>query len=218
MDGPIVRPTPVVPIRLPFSFFALGRHTAVFFSSDDRCFQVDILQDAVAVSAAASSESIGRSSRRGGGDAVAPGVAGRGQGQGRREEEEEEEEGEEEKVVSLRLVGLGMQLHSKSYGARFSFSMQDLDLEVRTSTCLLGSCRCFSVGGVLVGCLSDGVVSVRLVCVCCVVLPRWVAQRRVLGGSADARAPNAHCVVEELSWEAWCCYVLLFVRLNYASL
>ena len=125
MDGPIVRPTPVVPIRLRFSFFALGRHTAVFFSSDDRCFQVDILQDAVAVSAAASSESIGRSSRRGGGDAVAPGVAGRGEGHGRREE------GEEEEVVSLRLVGLGMQLHSKSYGARFSFSMQDLDLEVR---------------------------------------------------------------------------------------
>lgn len=96
-----------------------------FFSSDDRCFQVDILQDAVAVSATASSESIGRSSRRGGGDAVAPGVAGRGEGHGRREE------GEEEEVVSLRLVGLGMQLHSKSYGARFSFSMQDLDLEVR---------------------------------------------------------------------------------------
>ncbi|CAN0541168.1 unnamed protein product, partial [Ectocarpus sp. 12 AP-2014] len=40
-------------------------------------------------------------------------------------------EGEEEEVVSLRLVGLGVQLHSKSYGARFSFSMQDLDLEDR---------------------------------------------------------------------------------------
>lgn len=38
---------------------------------------------------------------------------------------------EEEDVLSLRLVGLGMQLHSKSYSARFSFSMQDLDLEVR---------------------------------------------------------------------------------------
>ncbi|CAN0386889.1 unnamed protein product, partial [Ectocarpus fasciculatus] len=42
-----------------------------------------------------------------------------------------EREGEEEEVVSLRLVGLGVQLHSKSYGARFSFSMQDLDLEDR---------------------------------------------------------------------------------------
>lgn len=37
---------------------------------------------------------------------------------------------EEEEVVSLLLVGLGLQVHSKSYGARFSFSMQDLDLEV----------------------------------------------------------------------------------------
>lgn len=36
----------------------------------------------------------------------------------------------EEKVVSLRLLGMGVQLHSKSYGARFSFSLQDVDLEV----------------------------------------------------------------------------------------
>ncbi|CAM9510658.1 unnamed protein product [Pylaiella littoralis] len=42
-----------------------------------------------------------------------------------------EEYREEEDVVSLRLVGLGVQLHSKSHGARFSFSMQDLDLEDR---------------------------------------------------------------------------------------
>lgn len=77
-------------------------------------FQVDILQD-VALSA------------------VAPTVAERGQGQGQGHEPEEEE------VVLLRLVGLGMQLHSKSYGARFSFSMQDLDLEVRCSdSCIWG--------------------------------------------------------------------------------
>lgn len=45
---------------------------------------------------------------------------------------EDEEQGlREEEVASLRLVGLGMQLHSKSYSARFSFSMQDLDVEVR---------------------------------------------------------------------------------------
>lgn len=53
---------------------------------------------------------------------AAEGVSGQG---------DDAEEEQEEQVVSLRLVGLGMQLHSKSYSARFSFSMQDLDLEVR---------------------------------------------------------------------------------------
>lgn len=60
---------------------------------------------------------------------ITPGIR-----RGRRRQEQEntpEDVEEEEEVASLRLVGLGMQLHSKSHGARFSFSMQDLDLEVQ---------------------------------------------------------------------------------------
>lgn len=49
--------------------------------------------------------------------------------------------GDEEEVASLCLIGLGMQLHSKSHGARFSFSMQDIDLEVPERG-LLGITRC----------------------------------------------------------------------------
>lgn len=86
---------------------------------------MDILQD-VAVSAAPT-EDYRRTSRRDGGGAVAPAAAVK-RGRGRQEGDGEGEE--EEEVVSLRLVGLGMQLHSKSYGARCSFSLQDLDLEV----------------------------------------------------------------------------------------
>lgn len=54
---------------------------------------------------------------------IAPGVV-----EGGRSEVAGQEE--EDKVLSLRLVGMGVQLHSKSFGARFSFSLQDLDLEV----------------------------------------------------------------------------------------
>lgn len=102
---------------------------------------MDLLQDVVAVSvptkkkqnsrrgvAAATVEDTGGSgsSSSSGGRTSQSGLAAAERRAGGEEEEED--------VVSLRLVGLGMQLHSKSYGARFSFSMQDLDLEVRVSS------------------------------------------------------------------------------------
>lgn len=94
---------------------------------------MDLLQDKRASAARTRRKEAASGLGRLGGETDGEGhtVRGRGAaedvfGQGGDAQEEQEEE-----VVSLRLVGLGMQLHSKSYSARFSFSMQDLDLKVR---------------------------------------------------------------------------------------
>lgn len=97
---------------------------------------MDLLQDKGDTAFAGNGESLSRSARvsaRDGRDSSRQGRVGGGGVMGNGTEEEEQQE-----VVSLRLVGLGMQLHSKSYNARFCFSMQDLDLEVRCTA----SCGC----------------------------------------------------------------------------
>lgn len=97
--------------------------------------KVDLLQDkrASAVTSRRQEPPFGLGRRSGETDGERRTVRGQGVAEDviGREDAQEEQEDQEEEVVSLRLVGLGMQLHSKSYSARFSFSMQDLDLEVR---------------------------------------------------------------------------------------